>query len=378
MYSWDFDSLRKMKNELISLKKLRRKELNKKDLLRIDYSIDTYNFLLSFFDEFENEPDLEKDLDDKTFRARYFYHIHREINSKIVNSCVEAGRVFENIQYSDNMQNFSYLDISSFDVINMTKEIFSKFNDKSIMDMVNDILDPNKHLLHVIEDGISSDMDAVYSGFSSRDSYNNIGYIVLFKNGKIRDLYTLVHEIFHIIIKQQIIPGYFTDDKVFLSEVEGAFSDLIVTDYLREKGIYLRDIRNIELLNYDTIRHFIRNLNVSHNYSNIMDGNNFSISRINENLEEDGYRYAVFDSNDIRLNLLSFTRDLNYSFSYLVALDLFYDYKNGSCDSIRKLRRVAKLNNNVLSAFNSLGITFIKDGYKNLKDYQKIITREKE
>ena len=68
MYSWDFDSLRKMKNELISLKKLRRKELNKKDLLRIDYSIDTYNFLLSFFDEFENEPDLEKDLDDKTFR----------------------------------------------------------------------------------------------------------------------------------------------------------------------------------------------------------------------------------------------------------------------------------------------------------------------
>ena len=100
MYSWDFDSLRKMKNELISLKKLRRKELNKKALLRIDYSIDTYNFLLSFFDEFENEPDLEKDLDDKAFRARYFYHIHREINSKIVNSCVEAGRVFENIQYS--------------------------------------------------------------------------------------------------------------------------------------------------------------------------------------------------------------------------------------------------------------------------------------
>ena len=69
------------------------------------------------------------------------------------------------------------------------------------MDMIDEILDPNKHLLHIIEDGISSDMDADYSGFSARDSYNNIGYIVLFKNGKIRDLYTLVHEIFHIIIK---------------------------------------------------------------------------------------------------------------------------------------------------------------------------------
>ena len=28
--------------------------------------------------------------------------------------------------------------------------------------------------------------------------------------------------------------------------------------------------------------------------------------------------------------------------------------------------------------FNSLGITFINDGYKNLKDYQKVIIREKE
>lgn len=378
MYSWDFDSLRKMKNELLSLKKLKRKELTKKDLLRIDYSIDTYNFLLSFFDEFENEPDLEKDLDDKTFRARYFYHIHREINSKIIDSSVEAGRVFESANYKDNLQNFSYLDIDSFDVISMTREIFSRFKDKSIMDMVNDILDPNKHLLHVIEDGISSDMNADYSGFSTRDSYNNIGYIILFKNGKIRDLYTLVHEIFHIIIKQQTIPGYFTDDKVFLSEVEGAFADLIVTDYLKEKGIYLDDARNIELLNFDTIRHFIRNLNISHNYSNIMDGNSFSITKINNKLEEDGYRYTVFDSDNIRFNLLSFTRDLNYSFSYLVALDLFYDYKNGSCNSLWKLRKIAKLNNNVLGAFNSLGITFIKDDYKNLKDYQKMITREKE
>lgn len=378
MYSWDFDSLRKMKNELLSLKKLKRKELTKKDLLRIDYSIDTYNFLLSFFDEFENEPDLEKDLDDKTFRARYFYHIHREINSKIIDSSVEAGRVFESANYKDNLQNFSYLDIDSFDVISMTREIFSRFKDKSIMDMVNDILDPNKHLLHVIEDGISSDMNADYSGFSTRDSYNNIGYIILFKNGKIRDLYTLVHEIFHIIIKQQTIPGYFTDDKVFLSEVEGAFADLIVTDYLKEKGIYLDDAKNIELLNFDTIRHFIRNLNISHNYSNIMDGNSFSITKINNKLEEDGYRYTVFDSDNIRFNLLSFTRDLNYSFSYLVALDLFYDYKNGSCNSLWKLRKIAKLNNNVLGAFNSLGITFIKDDYKNLKDYQKMITREKE
>jgi hypothetical protein len=109
-----------------------------------------------------------------------------------------------------------------------------------------------------------------------------------------------------------------------------------------------------------------------------MDGNSFSITKINNKLEEDGYRYTVFDSDNIRFNFLSFTRDLNYSFSYLVALDLFYDYKNGSCNSLWKLRKIAKLNNNVLGAFNSLGITFIKDGYKNLKDYQKMITREKE
>ena len=33
-------------------------------------------------------------------------------------------------------------------------------------------------------------------------------------------------------------------DKEFIAEVEGAFSDLIVTDYLRKKGLYLDDIHN--------------------------------------------------------------------------------------------------------------------------------------
>lgn len=376
MYAWDFDSLIRMKNELQTLKKLKRKELSKKDLLRIDYSIDTYSFLLSFFDEIEDEPFIEE-IDDKTFRARYFYHINRNINPRIIDFCINSGRVFESIDYPDDFHSFNYLDIDSCSVIEMTRDIFSSFRDKSIMDIVDDILNPDKHLLHVVEGEETSIFDADYSGYSCRDSYNNIGYIVLFKNGKIRDLYTLVHEIFHIIIKQQTLPGYFTDDKVFLSEVEGAFSDLIVTDYLREKGIFIDDIKMVELLNYDNIRYFVRNLNVSHNYSNIMDGNNFSISRINEKLREDDYNYIV-DSEVIRPSLLSFSRDLNYSFSYLVALDLFYNYKNNPSDAFRKLRRVAKLNNNVLNAFNSLGITFIKDDYSNLRDYQKVITKQKE
>ena len=103
-----------------------------------------------------------------------------------------------------------------------------------------------------------------------------------------------------------------------------------------------------------------------------------SINKINDKLEEDKYRYTVFDSDDIRFNLLSISSELTYSFSYLVALDLFYDYKNGANENLWKLKRIVKLNNHVLDDFNNLGITFIKDGYKNLKDYQKIITREKE
>ena len=63
---------------------------------------------------------------------------------------------------------------------------------------------------------------------------------------------------------------------------------------------------------------------------------------------------------------------------YYDVIKAINDYKNDSSCSLRKLRRVAKLNNNVLMAFNSLGITFMSDGYKNLKDYQKTITRKKE
>lgn len=377
MYQWDFDSLLEMKKELIRLKKERRKELTKKDILRIENSIDTYNFLLTFFDENKEEYDFDEDIDDKTFRARYFYHLDRNINPRIINACIGSLKILEEMEYPDNLETFSYLDIDCDDVINMTKEIFSTFKDQNIMKMVEDLLNPDKHLLHVANDMQSCIFDADYSGYSCRDSYNNIGYIVLFKNGKIRDLYTLVHEIFHIIIKQQSLPGYFTDDKEFIAEVEGAFSDLIVTDYLRKKGLYLDDIHNVELLNYDTIKYFVRNLCVSHKYSSIMEDNTFAINKINSKISEDGYNFKI-KGEYIRPSLLSFSRDLNYSFSYLVALDLFYDYKQNPTNSFWKLRRLAKLNNNVLDSFRTLGITFMQDGYRNLRNYQKSLKKEKE
>ena len=377
MYQWDFDKLLEMKKELIRLKKEKRKELTKKDILRIENSIDTYNFLLTFFDEEDDEYYNDDDIDDRTFRARYFYHLNRNINSRIIDSCIGALKILEDIEYPDNFEDFSYLDIDGLDIISMTKDIFSIFKNQNVMNMVEDLLNPDKHLLHVATGMQSCIFDASYSGYSCRDSYNNIGYIVLFKNGKIRDLYTLVHEIFHIIIKQQSLPGYFTDDKEFIAEVEGAFSDLIVTDYLKKKGIYVEDAHNVELLNHDNIKYFVRNLCVSHKYSSIMEGNSFAIDKINSKILEDGYNFKIGEDY-IRPSLISFSRDLNYSFSYLVALDLFYDYKQNPTGSFWKLRRLAKLNNNILYSFNSLGITFMNDGYKNLRDYQKTLKKEKE
>jgi len=377
VYNWNLETLEKMQQLLIDLRKMGKKTLSKKDLLRIEYSIDSYQNLLSFFDDSIQDDNIEDEIDDKTFVARFFNNIHNSINRDIINTTIKVTNIFEKPSIAYNLDDSEFLDIPLNDVIEMTRDIFSSFKDDSIMEIVNNILDPNSHLLHVSDEDHLISLGAEYSGYSDRDYYNNIGYVLLFKNGKIRDLYTLVHEIFHIIVKKRNLPSYIIDDNFFLSEVEGSFSDLIVSDYLYEKGIYKKDAKKTDILNYDNTRNFIRSIYVSHNFYNYINSNNeFDIERINEKLDDRGFCYSV-KKICMRDSLISFNRDLNYSFSYLVALDLFYNHKNGDLNIIKKLRDISKLDCDILKKFKFYGVTFNRDDFKNLRHYQKNYIKEK-
>lgn len=374
MYSWDLEELKRRKDDLIRIRKTKRKSLSEIKLLKLDYSLMTYDYLLDAFKEEElySEVILESD---RSFVATRFKNVYSSINPKIISATINSFDVFENSGIDINFDSNSCAKLDNETVIDMTKEIFSAFNDPKVMQIVNEILDSNNHLLHISKGKETSIYETDYSGFSCRDYFNNIGYAIIYSNEKIRDLYTLVHELFHLIISDNKIPSSSYEDSFYISEVEGSFADLIVTDYLVKKGILVDEARNVELINYSNSRYFVRNLHLAHNFHNYFDKDSFDIKRINQELDAKNLSYSI-DRDDMLNVVNSFSRDLNYGFSFLVALDLFYKYKNGYNGIINDIRDISR-GKNIFIFLERYGVSFFNDGYKNLDSYQKSLIKQK-
>ena len=374
MYNWDLEELKRRKDELVKIRKSKRKTLSEIKLLKLDCSLMTYDYLLDAFKE--EEPFSEIILEsDKTFVSTRFKNIYSSINPRIIEATINSFDIFENSGIDICFDSTSREKLENQTVIEMTKEIFSSFNDQKISQIVNEILDPNNHLLHITKGKETSIYETDYSGFSCRDYYNNIGYAIIYSNEKIRDLYTLVDELFHLIINDNKTPNSYFEDNFYVSEVEGSFADLLVTDYLINKGILIDEARNVELINYSNSRYFIRNLHLAHNFHNYFDKDNFDVKRINQVLETKNLSYSI-DREDMLNVVNSFTRDLNYGFSFLVALDLFYKYKNGYNGIINDMRDISNVKN-IFIFLERYGVNFFNDGYKNLDSYQKSLIKQK-
>ena len=374
MYNWDLEELKRRKDELVKIRKSKRKTLSEIKLLKLDCSLMTYDYLLDAFKEEETFSEIILE-SDKTFVSTRFKNIYSSINPRIIEATINSFDIFENSGIDICFDSTSREKLENQTVIEMTKEIFSSFNDQKISQIVNKILDPNNHLLHITKGKETSIYETDYSGFSCRDYYNNIGYAIIYSNEKIRDLYTLVHELFHLIINDNKTPNSSFEDNFYVSEVEGSFADLLVTDYLINKGILIDEARNVELINYSNSRYFIRNLHLAHNFHNYFDKDNFDVKRINQVLETKNLSYSI-DRDDMLNVVNSFTRDLNYGFSFLVALDLFYKYKNGYNGIINDIRDISN-GKNIFIFLERYGVNFFNDGYKNLDSYQKSLIKQK-
>lgn len=370
MYTWDLEELKRRKCELENLRLTKKKKLNEDKLSKIMYSIKNYDLLLCLFDS-EEDVFLEEDITDKDLVNKYFIRLYKSINPDIVYSVVNSCNVFESSCIPDTYTDNTKSKIELLDIISITKDIFASFNDIELMKKVNEILDPNNHLLHFSNTSEFNSLDADYTGFSCRDYYRNIGYAIIYRNNKIRDLYTLVHEVFHLVIKEHL-PVLNTDDRYFIDEVEGSFADLVVTDYLISNNLFKEDALEVERSNFNTTKYFTRGIYVANNFNQTFNGDYFDMDFINDSIP---FNYSL-DDDIMRSSILSFDRDLCYSFSYLVALDLFYKYKNGYQDVIGDLKGLSDSKRPFIM-MDRYNISFNKDGYKNLKDYQKVLSLRK-
>lgn len=219
-----------------------------------------------------------------------------------------------------------------------------------------------------------------YNGLTYYLPYTKDFYVNIWKNNTFLDRVVLPHELFHVyhFYKtncRQVIIG---QSNSYIQEVDGCFSNLLVTDYLRQMGNNeaARQIDLWFLLNYfEQILDIITGVSLSYGALNYAF---YSFCTAERKFEEFGIKCPYDTKDEAFAALIEPDSLINNSLSYLVALELKEIYKQDKNEAIKLLERIKDFHDpskRTLSYLNSLGIDPMKDDYKVLK---KNITRLKE
>lgn len=282
-------------------------------------------------------------------------------------------KVFEELFREDF--GFSICDFSIDDIIEMTYAFFKSLGDKELYDQFERLIDPNKHLIH-IRDFVDEDYEY---GFTVIDDINMIPYSVINRDHTINDLFTLPHEIMHMIFMLKLPCIKENSEYFYLKETEGIFCDYAYLNFLEENAKKLKLGENADLLSIkENSLSILDNCLDSLYIGKIMTDSftvdsDFDRDMVNTKLKEDGVDLDIDDIFDTYAN-----EDPSYNMqtalSTLSTLDLFDYYKK---DKEKGLYLLKKLRYNYydkcFDAFDSTGISFHKDGYKNLtKELDKV------
>lgn len=262
--------------------------------------------------------------------------------------------------------------ITNKEIVNIIIDFFNKYIPDSITKKINSIIqDPN--ILHISY----STADATAAGFTMIDSYFQKKYVYVSRKNNLLDIGILPHEAFHYLITN------FDDDRAedyntyYLREVEGRFADILFGDYFYNHAIEFRNYFNqFQLQIYENE---ICDLVIANAFmDSLTKKGHFRINKFNKAL--DVYEIMPFKSESEIMNYMTMPMDisLKYALSFLVAVDLFYIYQKDPEFSFYLLKNIhfMKEENDVIGLLRRNHITFMDDGYENLKKYVKKIERQ--
>ena len=209
-------------------------------------------------------------------------------------------------------------------------------------------------------------------GFTVFDPFLKKKYVSITRNNTLLDLGVVPHEMFHYIINDYDSGIKNNEICDLLSEVDGCFADILYANYHLNHAIYNKDFfKNHTLYGLDYIVGIIavRTLLInSLDENNIVNKEVFNRklkeNDVNTEIDEDDYLLFFKDTGDYLIR---------YGIGYLAGLDIFYNYqedRNKALDSLINIRNCRETDD-VLKLFRDNGITFMDDGYKNLKKYLK-------
>ena len=363
-YSWDFNEIRNNKDELI--KKLSLSN-NTEEIDDIETLIKVYTYISTFrkksnsldaFDDILLNTDINELIDN-------FLPFYTKDNLDIINSILPSIEIINNYEKELNIFNIKNSNDS------LIEEVLLFFKATTTPKMYYKILKMlgKRNVLNIVylKNG------CYYPAVTICDDILKKKYINVTRENRITDIPNTAHEFFHYLYEN----CSFYKGLHEVNEVEEMFSNILFANYFSNRvedntGKYKDNLKELYLTGF---KGEIQELVLRNGILQALDNNQINYEILNEFTKE--YLKKEFDEEKL-IPYLNTPQETNiaYSFSYLIALDLFYIYKEDKELAFYLIKKIKNIRSKktLFKELSKNKITFFEDDYKNLKKCIKNMT----
>lgn len=368
-YKWDLDKFRLMRRKLISEK---RKLTNLNKILSYEEAIQIYQGLLEEHNinaKLRKESGLESD-NEVIVLEDFFNDVFREVNPSIINFLIKNIKLVQDADLKMKYDSRKILGISNRDLIDIVHDIYRTIPNQEIYSEFLKIINPSNHLLDIEYCPYEY---PEYDGICRVDSINHVAYGKILRGNSIQDVFTLAHEIMHMIVRRLEKPLFLFENRRYYSEYEGHFINFIVYDYLLKHGYDKDDVKDFAILNYLNVACTIEDSYACRLIEkSLKDSGEINFSKIDSYQKKQGLALPLDEENYFQYISSNYDSKVWNALSFFVALDLLEAYKKDKEKGIYLFQKVSTLSgDNPKKELENIGINFMSDNSHNFKKYIK-------
>jgi len=373
-YKWD---LYRIRNNIEILQNLYNNETDAEKQIIISEFIEMYKNMISLISK--NKSSNNELLNDCLSYDSMIDLIEEQINSyqindiNIINMILKSYLPFREVYNGDYILKNPTIISTNEDLVNVANDFFIKMTPNNISKKFIELIENNSNSINFSYTKRNDN----YAGITLFDSILNKKYIYISKTNKLIDLVTLPHEAFHYLFNDNNV--YLVNDynTYYTTEIEGGFANILFGDYFYNNSIENKNFFNQYFL--EVYHSGISEIVIKNSFlDSIKNNKKIRMNKFNKTLDvfelipfTDEIELVEYMDNPLEINL-------KYSLGYLVAIDLYYIYKKDPELAFYLLKNLKfiKQENNITSMLRRNHITFMDDGYENLKKYIKKIERQ--
>ena len=293
-------------------------------------------------------------------------------DSSIINTVLQSYLPFKESYTSQFDLDNIYIVSTNDQLMTISDEFISKMIPASVRKSIFDIDGFKKNIQFSY-----SKYNDCYSGMTIFEPIFDEKYIYISRTNMLIDLVTLPHELFHYVFNDSDVGEMNDYNMYYTCEIEGGFANILFSDYFYNNAYQYNNYFSgyfLEVFHSGISEMVVRNAFVS----SVRKNGNFRMNKFNKELSWWGI-IPFTDKDEIVDYLVDpLDKNLKYTLGYLVGIDLYYIYQRDPEFAFYLLKNIRYMRheNDVLGLLRKNHITFMDDGYENLKKYVKKIERQ--